>query len=78
MKNFLKKIFSNMQKDFDADFDTTFNKMEGVPFDQYMENLKEKEKENTKTHKYHDYILKEAKRTGKSAAQIEHEKKYRK
>lgn len=67
-----------MQKDFDRDFEVTFDKMEGMPFDQYMENLKEKDMKNEAAHRRHAEILEEAKCTGKSAAQIEYEKKYKK
>lgn len=40
--------------------------------------ISEKDKENEAAHKHHNHILKEVKRTGKSAAQIEHEERLKK
>lgn len=45
-------------------------------YDKMVKTLEKADNENVKAHKLHDEIIKEAKRTGKSAAEVENENKY--
>lgn len=51
-------------------------KSSSASYDKMIETLEKADKENVKAHKLHDEIIKEAKRTGKSAAEVENENKH--